>query len=379
MVPGMPAGRSYSAGDAMPLPVIEKNRRDERRTHNDATRPVAVDIAEAIVKQGLINDPLRGAGSSGARRESPSEVFGILTPGPRDPANFDNRLGGHQFVMDDNIDSRMIRLRTAMGHQILMDDTSGVMYLINKKGTAWVELSDNGDIHLYADGDINMRAHGNYNVRADKNVNIEAGQDFNIKAAGDYTDTYVGQGSGTGGNVRIEAAKDITQLAEDNVMITANSKNMDLKAAKNMSITSGKDTNTNAGASVNTQAGKDISNKASSNWIATASLASISAGMILLNSGGPAARPAPAAQNAPKLSTQGHKDAGKNAPDFDRSAANSGSNATPSNGKRTGTEDNIKSIVTVMPTLEPWAGHAKFDSASTPSKGKAGYQPGGDI
>ena len=34
-----------------------------------------------IVKQGLIKDTVRGTTTAGARRESPSQVYGILTPG----------------------------------------------------------------------------------------------------------------------------------------------------------------------------------------------------------------------------------------------------------------------------------------------------------
>ena len=96
-----------------------------------------VGLNRAIVKQGLINDATRGAGSSGSRRESPSEVFGILTPGPRksditgNENDYDIRLGGHQFVMDDNVDSRQIRIRSAEGNQVLLDDNEGIIYLIN--------------------------------------------------------------------------------------------------------------------------------------------------------------------------------------------------------------------------------------------------------
>ncbi|MEC7260832.1 MAG: hypothetical protein VXV71_00235, partial [Candidatus Thermoplasmatota archaeon] len=36
----------------------------------------------------------------------------------------------------------LVRLRTANGGQLLIHDTAGIVYLINPKGTAWVEMSD---------------------------------------------------------------------------------------------------------------------------------------------------------------------------------------------------------------------------------------------
>mgnify|MGYP004173768169 CR=1 FL=1 len=47
-----------------------------------------------LIDQGLANDNVRGNTTSSARRESPSQVFGISTPGPLDKTsgapNFSN-------------------------------------------------------------------------------------------------------------------------------------------------------------------------------------------------------------------------------------------------------------------------------------------------
>jgi len=86
MVPGMPGALSYGEGK-LQVPVAEKNNKEARLDHNsnEVRRPIAPYLAEGIVTQGLINDPLRGAGSAGARRESPSQVYGISTPGALKP------------------------------------------------------------------------------------------------------------------------------------------------------------------------------------------------------------------------------------------------------------------------------------------------------
>lgn len=380
MVPGMPAGETYG-NSGMLMPAAEKSRFDPKSTHNDAVRPVHVDIAEAITLQGLINDPVRGAGSSGARRDPVSQVFGILTPGPRDPKNWDHRLGGHQFVMDDSLESRQIRLRTAQGAQLLLDDTNGIVYVINKKGTGWVEIANNGDIHVYSAGSINMRAKGNFNLRADKNVNIEAGQDVHIKAAGDNTGSkYLGipgLGSiglpplGNGGNIRMEAAADLSQFASLNAQLTASGGDVDISAGSRLAATSSGPLGTQILAATGPVA---ISSPTRASMLGGVEASITSAGpttimgtVVLLNSGGAPALPALPAVPAAQIGTNTHKDAADKAPDFDRDAANKGKTASKTGGKRTGTVANIKSIVTAMPTAEPWIGHGQYSPTAAPA------------
>ena len=226
MVPGNPAGATF--GTSQPLPTAEKNRRDENKSHGKTPqRPLNPYIAFPIVMQGLINDPVRGTTTSGARRESPSQVFGFLTPGP-EQVNVDtgkkdgtNRLGGHSFVMDDNLEQRHIRMRTAGGGQVLIDDTNELVYVINSPGTAWVELSADGSIQVFSDSDLNMRATANVNIRADHTLNLDAGVRVNINAglledAGGEVDT-INLGGATGGDVYIQAGNSINELTNNQI------------------------------------------------------------------------------------------------------------------------------------------------------------------
>lgn len=384
MVPGMP-GSERNFGDAgLQMPVAEKNRLDvERTTHNDAFRPVHVDIAEGIVKQGLINDPVRGAGSSGARRESPSEVFGFLTPGPRKGPGVDYnvRLGGHQFVMDDNLESRLVRLRTAGGAQLLMNDTEGVVYVINQAGTAWVELTKGGDIKIFSNQNIDMRARGNFNLRADQDVNIEAGHNVNIRAAGD-TDAsgeYAGSAGkgddpqGQGGNLNLEAQADLNQLASGGVKVTAAQRDLDLFAQGGVKleassgavgITSSGATDINAGGAIGMDAGGAFAVKSGSNT-------AIRAPKIMLNSGGPSPGSASSPNQADSIPVSEKSDQPSGSPEFDRAAAEAGESGVIDQGERQGDPAQISTIVTGMPTAEPYFGHNQLDpliiTAPTPS------------
>ena len=225
MVPGNPAGVIKNT-DIL-APTAEKNRNSDDPGHGMyVERPPNPYIIQPILRQGLIKDPVRGPSDSSARRESPSQVYGILTPGP-EMENWDtgkkdgtHRIGGHSFVMDDKLTQRHIRLRTAGGNQILMDDTNELIYIINKPGTAWVELAKDGSVHVFSDENFNLRATGNINMRADNTLNLEAGVKINIKAGLTEEVPSTVELNKVQGDIHIEAGNTINSLTnfEYNVM-----------------------------------------------------------------------------------------------------------------------------------------------------------------
>ena len=180
-VPGLPRGKVYAGDNTGELPSAEKSKRD---LDNDASlRPKHSTLADALQQQGLDKDYIRGLTDSGAHRESPSQVVGLLTPGQ------------HQFVMDDAGNNNGIRLRTAHGAQIFISDAFGMVYIINRDGTAWFELSADGHIDAYSDSGINFHTNGDFNIRAGGNVNIEAGAGINMAAGGDWKLSAAGTGN----------------------------------------------------------------------------------------------------------------------------------------------------------------------------------------
>ena len=176
------------------LPVGEKNRRmvEEAQTAefaNSIQYPVNDILADQLVEQGLIGDTVRGTTSSSARRESPSRVFGLNTPGRirSDSRTYNiglngapvstDREPGHSFVMDDGDadgNNQQTRIRTASGHQILLNDTAGTVYIANGSGKAWIEMEKNGKISMYSDRGISVRAEGDFNLHSDSNINFHA-------------------------------------------------------------------------------------------------------------------------------------------------------------------------------------------------------------
>jgi hypothetical protein len=228
MVPGM-AGSTNIQGDTADAdfkkgyvngavyPVVEFNENNPNAAHNpnwaNNPKPVHEVQAKILRNQGLDRDDVRGAISSSSQRESPSNVFGISTPGrplkdPADNPNFEKnlkegklteadyavkgRVGGHTFVMDDGSiigKDQLVRLRTARGHQIMMHDSENTFYIANADGTVWIELNAEGKLDVYSENGINFRTQGSMNFHADGSMNFNAGGKFNVKSSKTQFDT----------------------------------------------------------------------------------------------------------------------------------------------------------------------------------------------
>lgn len=217
MVPGIGAednvilnkGEANSYGGVTRLPVGEINNANEKqgtaRTLSKQPRPVHSYQAATYNKQGLLRDRDRGPISSSAQRESPSRVFGISTPGrpiyaggftddnikaavknssiPDSSLKVTGRVGGHTFVMDDGDiegNDQLVRLRTASGHTILMNDAAQTLFLIHANGQSYIELGKEGTIDMYASNSVNIRSQGDLNLHADRDININANRDLNV-------------------------------------------------------------------------------------------------------------------------------------------------------------------------------------------------------
>lgn len=209
MTPGIAASRQVAMTDEQRrkygtdyLPVAEfhnASQKLDRPTPERYAKPIHP-FADRLLQQGLLLDTTRGVTSSSARREVPSGVFGISTPGPLDDSpgakrgkiGYEgntqapvSRLGGTTFVMDDgdvNGQNELVRIRTRTGHQILMHNSQDLIYIGNSKGTAWIELTSNGKIDIFAQDSVSIHTEQDFNFRADRDINLEAGRNIHVRA-----------------------------------------------------------------------------------------------------------------------------------------------------------------------------------------------------
>jgi phage-related protein len=209
-------GEAQSYGGATQLPVSNINTNNTKAAEGIGflvePRPVHSYAASILSQQGLVRDTIRGPITSSASRESPSRVgYGVSTPGRpiyeggySDTTVSDNlaaqdtalkvigRRSGHSFVMDDGDlvgRDQLIRLRSSLGHQILMSDDGQCLFIIHANGQSWIELGKEGTIDMYATNSVNVRTQGDLNLHADNNININAAKDLNISAGENITMT----------------------------------------------------------------------------------------------------------------------------------------------------------------------------------------------
>jgi hypothetical protein len=199
---------SYLTGQQAPVVEFNENIGANKTNPNfyNAPKPIHEFQYNILKTQGLDQDIIRGSISSSSQRETPSQVFGISTPGrptndPKDDPNYvrnaeaglldesyyrvKSRKGGHTFVMDDGAvlgQDQLVRLRTAGGHQVLMHDTEQTVYISHASGDSWIELTKDGKLNIYNKSGFSLRSEGDVNLHSDKNINFNAGGNISLHA-----------------------------------------------------------------------------------------------------------------------------------------------------------------------------------------------------
>ena len=379
-----------------PLPVAEVNRKannQEKSLEIDKIKKPVHPIANRFLEQGLLEDDVRGPAQTSSRRNVPNSVFGISTPGPIDrdvqgkrqfigkketrttstvPVG---RIGGTQFVMDDGNDrfrrinpaslgpieyvdtldtketrkgnpnipyGEHVRLRTRTGHQILLHNSEDLIYIGNARGTAWIEMTSNGKIDIYAQDSVSVHTEADFNFRADRDVNIEAGRNINMRTVGGRFHADVN------GNLELAVSGNsfLTTLTDLHIRTTGNTKmssggNLDISTTGTNKISSSKDFDLAAGGTLKINSTENIVAIKGAHVIVSAQ------GDIHLNGpAAPAATPAAEAASTQTLSL------------YDNPASSSKEKWEDSNRYRL--PDLVRSIMRRIPMHEPWPFHENY-------------------
>lgn len=321
MVPGLAATEyvvsDTKTDDSERVPVAEYNKITNENTQDPTKRQKPQHpLTEFLVTQGLIKDDTRGVTTSSARREVPSAVFGISTPGPIDKTGkrgkigkaehlvdgaFVSRLGGSTFVMDDGNDkfirktpaadgppeyadllngdtegevkiphNECIRFRTRTGHQILLHNSEDLIYIGNSRGTAWIELTSDGKIDIFAQDSISVHSKQDLNFYADRDINLEAVRNMNIKVGGEmHTHAIADHILIVDGNQKIHVKKAVDKTYEETYKHHVK-KDVEKLYDLNHKLTVLKDTDINTAGHNWLTAGKTTEIKSGGNHIETA-------------------------------------------------------------------------------------------------------------
>ena len=242
-------GEATSFGGATRLPVTNLNTNNTDKANSDefldTPRPVHSYLASIMNQQGILRDPLRGPISSSASREAASRVgWGISTPGrpiyeggytdESLPENLEQgnteklkvvaRRGGHSIVMDDgDIIGRdqLIRIRTALGHQIMMSDDGQTLMILHSNGQSYIELGKEGTVDIFSTNSFNVRTQGDINFHADRDINMHAMENFNLQAKNIHTNSDEITKSRAGKEYSITALNNFTAKASSAIAMLA--------------------------------------------------------------------------------------------------------------------------------------------------------------
>jgi len=268
------------------LPAGEYNKKITDPNGTDPSlyaKPYNKDFTEILEVQGLLDDESRGTTTTSARREIPSAVFGINTPGPldkrvgspkgprgvtgRQAEVYRSRLGGSSFVMDDGDDkfvrqfhasdgppfyinkeagefggdetilqNELVRIRTRTGHQILLHNSEDLIYIANSRGTAWIELTSDGKIDIHAQDSISIMSDQDINFTAERDFNVEAGRNINMKASARWSDGKAVLNDKESGRIYLESVYDFNSHVGRNANLTVKS-NYDIVVKDEMRTT----------------------------------------------------------------------------------------------------------------------------------------------
>ncbi len=338
----LPGGLNLST-DVL-IPILERVvYNDQDKNTGDVLRNAypATSYFFNLLRAGLLCDAFRGTGSSSARRESPSYVTGLKSPGwnfdsektnvnsttglkfdggqvgePFTPTALNNYVNvnttGHQIVMDDHPDHQGIRIRTSAGSQIYFNDggvtnspTEAFIFVNTPSGSVWIELQDRGNINVYSQGSASVHAGGDINLTADRDINIEAGGSLKMKAAGSHYLEVQGASNYTiGGPILISSSgfhanafpggfnvggQDVNITAISGIKASSAAGNIDLSAGLSTNIQGTLDVNILASKAINETAGLQVA-------VTTLQYFESAIGGIFMNSGaGAPASPAAAA------------------------------------------------------------------------------------
>lgn len=239
--------KSYGGATRLPVTNLNTNNKDKADSNEflNTPRPVHSYTASIMNQQGIIRDPLRGPISSSASREPASRVgWGVSTPGrpiyeggyndENLPQNLSqgkaeqlkviSRRGGHSIVMDDgDIIGRdqLIRIRTSLGHQILMSDDGQTLMILHSNGQSYIELGKEGTVDIFGTNSINMRTQGDFNIHADRDINIHAMENFNLQAKNIQTNSEEVTKSRAGKDYNISTLKNFTVKSSEATAINA--------------------------------------------------------------------------------------------------------------------------------------------------------------
>ena len=124
--------------------------------------------------------------------------------------------GFHSWSMDDRAFNCRFRLRSATGHQIILDDTNERIYIMTNEGHCWLEMDSKGNIDIHSDKRISMHAKQDINFSTEETFRVHAKKGIHL-----YSGNNTGQenlpSAPNDGEIRIQAEDDFHLITKKNM------------------------------------------------------------------------------------------------------------------------------------------------------------------
>jgi uncharacterized protein (DUF2345 family) len=260
---------------------------------------------------------------------------------------------------DKDGQNELVRIRTRTGHQILLHNSQDLIYIANSKGSAWIELTSNGKIDIYAQDSISVHTEQDFNFKADRDIHLDAGRDLKIAVGRNYqadvNNNYTLLVTNSGyltfaGTLDHSVESDATFSYGKNLHVGA-SESIFNTATKNFHIVAGSDLFETAVGTMNLKSGGNMLQSSGAIFnVGSVGLYIATAKDIHLNG--------PAAASAKSATAADSADIPSALPRF--KLPNRQKNAGWDNGRFYRTDD-LTSIMKRVPTHEPWDQHENIN------------------
>lgn len=145
------------------------------------------------------------SGNKGIGSHLASRVFGFSTP------------GGHTISMDDRAYNSRIRIRSATGQQIILDDTNERIYMSTSEGASWIELDSNGNIDIFAERRVSVHAEKDINFSTEESFRVKAKKGIYMYAGETEGQESLDDGKPEDGEIRFHSTGDTHLMVEKNL------------------------------------------------------------------------------------------------------------------------------------------------------------------
>ena len=173
----LPAGRNKEGGPKSDTLDPVQPTTSHLKTQFDGKLDAPQAISRGVYERQVAQDKDEKDGTEGYQK-------GVLEDG-YDPQTYCwTTPGRHTILFQDNPSNSRVRIRSAGGHQVIMDDANERIYISTNQGKSWIEMDADGHIHLYSGASVSIAAGEDINFVANGHINLNAGKNINLGAAG---------------------------------------------------------------------------------------------------------------------------------------------------------------------------------------------------